>query len=94
MVTIKIAEMDDQYLGQFYPDEMKIFISNKIRLDYPNGWRRVIISILAHELTHLYEWIFICKCNSDTFFNMPDPERRAGKIETIVLRLLGLQWED
>ena len=51
-------------------------------------WRRQAIALYAHELTHLFEWVFIFRFNCQKWNNNPDPEKRAEFIQDIMLNLL------
>lgn len=89
---IHVTEMEDDYLGKFYPGSMKIYINKNIKKLHPDYWRRITVGIIVHELVHMFEYVFLCGFNEQKFFDMPNPEDRANKIEQLILWLTGVVW--
>jgi hypothetical protein len=94
---IKVIDFEDieegysnLYDGLFEPETLAIYLSKDIKQNYPDCWRRMYIIILIHELTHLFEYIFCCRCNLNKFDKLKNPEARAERIESLFMKLFGI----
>jgi len=45
-------------------------------------------ALIFHELTHYFEWCFIAKLDSNKWNDFISPEKRADKIQDVILKTL------
>jgi len=73
----------------FDPKTLAIHVDWTLVRQIPH-WKRQAVALYVHEFTHLLEWIFLYRRDTEKWNNEPDPEKRANKAQAIALTLLGL----
>ena len=77
--------------GWFNPVDCSISIDIKrLRLDYPITWKKQLIGLYAHELIHLFEWLFVYRKSINNWNDAINPERFPDFIQDSILRLIKL----
>ena len=74
----------------FKPLELKILINWDL-MKKVSCWKRQVIALYFHELTHLFQWLFICRCDPDKYINYKNVEKIPDKIQDFILKMLFVQ---
>ena len=80
----------ERFGGIFSTMEYPFILINWSYMRTVKKWKRQVIALFCHEITHAIQWVFVCRFNIGKYYRYTNfQEKQADKIQDFVLKMLG-----